>query len=60
MNKEDFDRIIEEIENMTDVEFRRHFEDARCGELRWLLEYAWDSELDEYLEWRLCFRQMWE
>ncbi len=60
MNKDDFDRITEEIRNMSDAEFDAAMEEAECGDLRWALEYAWDSQLDKFRQWKLCFRHMWE
>lgn len=55
-----FDIIQNEILNMTDTEFDTAIEQARCGDLRWSLEYAWNPELCKYLQWRICYRYMWE
>lgn len=58
--KELFEQILKEIREMSDIEFDKAMEEAECGELRWSLEYAWNSELCEYLQWRMCYSHMWE
>ncbi len=60
MNKEDFDIIIKEVRNMTDAEFDAAMDEAECGDLRWALEYAWNPQLDEFAQWKVCFKHMWE
>jgi len=55
-----FEKVAKEIAHMPDEEFLKLYEQSLCGELRWLIEYGWNPDLDEFDQWKLCFRHMWE
>jgi hypothetical protein len=53
-------KVFDEMLEMDQKDFDLMIKEAMCGELRWLLEYAWNPDLCQYAEYKLCFRHMWE
>lgn len=53
-------QVAKELSELTDDKFHSLIEEARCGELRWLLEYGWNPDLDEFFEYKECYKHMWE
>ena len=58
--RSDLAEVTKDIMNMSDEEFQAAMEEAECDDLRWLLEYAQNPFLEEYAQWRVCYRHMWE
>ena len=58
--KKILDEIAEEMENMSNGEFQIAMEEAECDDICCILEYAQNPFLEEYAQWRVCYRHMWE